>query len=150
MSGAGDVLLRASGVTVRFGGLVAINALDLDVREGEVFALVGPNGAGKTTLLNVLSGFVKPIGGTITIDGTALLALSPVERVGFGLRRSFQQELVVGDLTAAENIHAIADHVSKPGAAAAEVADRRFRATRCSTASAGASTRGTRRKSKRS
>jgi branched-chain amino acid transport system ATP-binding protein len=69
-------------------------------------------------LLNVLSGFVAPIEGTIVLNDALLLKLSPHRRVGIGLRRTFQQELVVDDLTTMENIQAIADHVSSDRASA--------------------------------
>ncbi len=80
--------------------------------------MIGPNGAGKTTLLNVLSGFVTPIKGMILLNETSLLGLSPRRRVSMGLRRTFQQELVVDELTALENIQAVADHVSADRASA--------------------------------
>src|SRR5581483_3980113 len=71
-----------------------------------------------TTLLNVLSGFVRPIKGTILLGDALLLGLSPRRRVSLGLRRTFQQELVVDELTAMENIQAVADHVSADYASA--------------------------------
>jgi branched-chain amino acid transport system ATP-binding protein len=84
----------------------------------KICGLIGPNGAGKTTLLNVLSGFVRPVEGSIVLNDAALLGLSPQRRVSLGLRRTFQQELVVDELTAMENIQAIADHVSADHASA--------------------------------
>jgi branched-chain amino acid transport system ATP-binding protein len=107
-----EALLAVETVSHRFGGLLAVNAASFSAPAGRITALIGPNGAGKTTLLNVLSGFVTPINGTIQLDGTALLGLSPRRRVALGLRRTFQQELVVDELTALENVRAIADHVS--------------------------------------
>ena len=103
-------MIRIESLTVQFGGVRPLDAL-----EGEFTApicgLIGPNGAGKTTLLNVLSGFVKPAKGTTWLDGTALTGLSPARRTALGLRRTFQQELVVDELTAYENVQAIADHI---------------------------------------
>jgi branched-chain amino acid transport system ATP-binding protein len=103
-------VIRIESVTVQFGGVRPLDAL-----EGEFTApicgLIGPNGAGKTTLLNVLSGFVRPVKGTTWLDGVALTGLSPARRTALGLRRTFQQELVVDELTADENIQAIADHI---------------------------------------
>jgi branched-chain amino acid transport system ATP-binding protein len=103
-------VIRIESLTVQFGGVRPLDAL-----EGEFTApicgLIGPNGAGKTTLLNVLSGFVRPVKGTTYLDGVALTGLSPARRTGLGLRRTFQQELVVDELTADENIQAIADHI---------------------------------------
>jgi branched-chain amino acid transport system ATP-binding protein len=103
-------MIRIENLTVQFGGIRPLDDLSGDLVE-PIVGLIGPNGAGKTTLLNVLSGFIKPVSGSISVDGLVVDGLSPVERVGRGIRRSFQQELVVEDLTAAENVLAIADHV---------------------------------------
>jgi branched-chain amino acid transport system ATP-binding protein len=110
-------MIKIDSLTVQFGGIKPLDALDADFAE-PICGLIGPNGAGKTTLLNVLSGFVAPINGTILMNDTALLALSPRRRVGIGLRRTFQQELVVDELTAEENIQAVADNVSADRAGA--------------------------------
>jgi branched-chain amino acid transport system ATP-binding protein len=104
-------MISINDLTVRFGGIRALDALDAELL-APICGLIGPNGAGKTTLLNVLSGFVRPYAGAIALDGITLLGLPPRRRVALGLRRTFQQELVVGELTAAENVRAIADHVS--------------------------------------
>lgn len=104
MMASPDWLLRASGVTVRFGGLVAINALDLDVREGEVFALVGPNGAGKTTLLNCVSGFVRPSEGALSFAGTDLLVLGRHQRATLGIARTFQNVQLFSSMTVLDNL----------------------------------------------
>ena len=69
---AGGPILVARGATMRFGGLVAVNAVDLDVHAGEIFGLIGPNGAGKTTLFRLLSGVYAPSAGTITLRGQAI------------------------------------------------------------------------------
>jgi len=110
-------MIQIDALTVQFGGIKPLDALDARF-EAPICGLIGPNGAGKTTLLNVLSGFVRPVEGAILLDDAALLKLSPHRRVGLGLRRTFQQELVVDDLTAMENIQAIADHLSGDRAAA--------------------------------
>ena len=104
-------MIQIDALTVQFGGIKPLDALDAQFK-APICGLIGPNGAGKTTLLNVLSGFVTPIEGTIRLNDLLLLKLSPHRRVGIGLRRTFQQELVVDDLTAMENVQAIADHVS--------------------------------------
>jgi branched-chain amino acid transport system ATP-binding protein len=104
-------MIKIDALTVQFGGIKALDALDAEFA-APICGLIGPNGAGKTTLLNVLSGFLTPLKGTILLDDIALLGLSARRRVGVGLRRTFQQELVVEELTAVENIQAIADHVS--------------------------------------
>jgi branched-chain amino acid transport system ATP-binding protein len=110
-------MIKIDALTVRFGGITPLDALDAQFA-APICGLIGPNGAGKTTLVNVLSGFVTPVSGTILLDDILLLALSPRRRVGIGLRRTFQQELVVDELTAMENIQAVADHVSSDRATA--------------------------------
>jgi branched-chain amino acid transport system ATP-binding protein len=110
-------MIKIDALTVQFGGIKALDALDAEFA-APICGLIGPNGAGKTTLLNILSGFLTPSKGTILLDDIALLALSARHRVGVGLRRTFQQELVVEELTAVENIQAIADHVSPARASA--------------------------------
>jgi branched-chain amino acid transport system ATP-binding protein len=110
-------MIKIDTLTVQFGGIKPLDALDAQF-VAPICGLIGPNGAGKTTLLNALSGFVTPIKGTILLNDTVLLGLSPRRRVGIGLRRTFQQELVVDELTTMENIQAIADHVSADRASA--------------------------------
>jgi len=97
-------------LTVQFGGVKPINELCAEL-SAPIAGLIGPNGAGKTTLLNVLSGFVQPKEGSVTVCDASLLALKPLQRVYFGLRRSFQTEQVVGDLSVVDNLAALADHV---------------------------------------
>ena len=113
-------MIRVVGLTVAFGGIRPLDDLDADltaVRAG----IIGPNGAGKTTLLDVISGFVRPVAGRIFLDDTRLEGLSPVRRAAIGLRRTFQQEQVVGKLTVWENVQATADHISTPGCAKREI-----------------------------
>jgi branched-chain amino acid transport system ATP-binding protein len=110
-------MIKIDALTVQFGGITPLDALDAQFG-APICGLIGPNGAGKTTLVNVLSGFVTPVQGTILLNDTMLLPLSPRHRVGIGLRRTFQQELVVDELTAIENVQAIADHVSADRASA--------------------------------
>ena len=110
-------MIGIDALTVQFGGIRALDSLDAEL-SAPICGLIGPNGAGKTTLINVLSGFVRPVNGTIRLNDTMLLALPPRRRVAIGLRRTFQQELVVDELTAAENVQAIADHVSADRASA--------------------------------
>ena len=109
-------------MTVRFGGIKPLDELDAEF-VAPICGLIGPNGTGKTTLLNVLFGFVTPIKGTILLNDTSLLGLSPRRRVSMGLRRTFQQELFVDKLTATENIQAVADHVSGNRASARRQVD---------------------------
>jgi branched-chain amino acid transport system ATP-binding protein len=103
-------MIRIEDLTVQFGGVRPLDGLSAEL-VAPIVGLVGPNGAGKTTLLNVLSGFVRPAAGLIEVDGCALLPLSPTARVRFGLRRTFQTEQVVEDLTVRDNVLALADHV---------------------------------------
>uniref|UniRef100_UPI003F243102 ATP-binding cassette domain-containing protein n=1 Tax=Rhizobium sp. F40D2 TaxID=3453141 RepID=UPI003F243102 len=103
-------MITIDNLVVQFGGVKPINELSA-VLAAPVAGLIGPNGAGKTTLLNVLSGFVRPAQGTVSLGAQALLPMTPLQRVRAGLRRSFQTEQVVEDLTVAGNIAAIADHV---------------------------------------
>ena len=82
----GDTVLEAKGVVMRFGGLTAVNDVDLVVREGEIVGLIGPNGAGKTTFFNCLTGMEVPTHGEITYRGTALSG-KPHEVTSAGLAR---------------------------------------------------------------
>ncbi|MDH6167502.1 branched-chain amino acid transport system ATP-binding protein [Variovorax boronicumulans] len=115
-------MIRIHDLTVAFGGVKAIDALSAEL-DAPVCGLIGPNGAGKTTLVNVLSGLVQPRAGTVAVNGADLLGLKPIERVRFGLRRSFQTEQVVEDLSVWDNVRALLDHVPHArGEAVAQVA----------------------------
>jgi branched-chain amino acid transport system ATP-binding protein len=103
-------MIEIKNLTVAFGAVTAIDALDA-VLDAPVCGLIGPNGAGKTTLVNVLSGFARVKSGNVMVDGNALLGMSTAQRVRFGLRRSFQTEQVVEDLSAWDNVQAMLDHV---------------------------------------
>ncbi len=72
-----DVLLSAKDLSVRFGGVLAVNNVSFDVRRGEVFTLIGPNGAGKTTVFNLISRIYNPTGGSIAFEGQPLTGLAP-------------------------------------------------------------------------
>ncbi len=104
MTSTSSPLLTIRGLTVRFGGLLAISELDMEIQEGQIFALVGPNGAGKTTVLNCISGFVKPAAGSITFAGTPLLPLGRYSRAGLGIGRTFQQLQLFTTMTVLENL----------------------------------------------
>lgn len=97
-------LLHVDGVDVRFGGVQALSAVSLDVRDGEVAALIGPNGAGKTTLFNVVSGFVRPHAGRVTFAGHDLVRLAPHEIAAVGLVRTFQKTSVFGGISTYDNV----------------------------------------------
>ncbi len=97
-------VLRACGVRKSFRGFHAVNGVDLDVAEGSVHALVGPNGAGKTTLFHLLTGFVKPSGGRILLDGRDITGLAPERVAALGVARSFQITTLFPELTALAHI----------------------------------------------
>lgn len=103
-------MINIRGLTVAFGAVTVIDGLDA-VFDAPVCGLIGPNGAGKTTLVNVISGFVRAKAGEVRIDGTPLLGLNTARRARMGLRRSFQTEQVVEDLSAWDNVQAMLDHV---------------------------------------
>src|SRR5690606_38261766 len=86
-----DVALSCRGVIKRFGGITAVNDVDLDLHRGQILGLIGQNGAGKTTLLDCISGFLPIEGGQITFDGQDITALAPSQRASLGLGRSFQE-----------------------------------------------------------
>lgn len=102
-------MISISSLTVRFGGVVPIDDLNLTLDVG-VNGLIGPNGAGKTTFFNVLTGFVKPAQGTVTAFGDDLLALPNFRRIRWGLRRTFQTEQAVAELTVLENVLTVLEH----------------------------------------
>ncbi len=97
-------MLEARGVTVRFGGLVAVDRLDLEVPDTGIFALVGPNGAGKTTLINALSRVCSIASGSVRVNGTDVLELLPHQVVSAGVARSFQRAELFPTLTVLENL----------------------------------------------
>lgn len=101
--------LAASGVTVRFGGVVALDDVDLRVEPGEVVGLIGPNGAGKTTFIDAVTGFVKPADGHVLLDGDRIDGWTVHRRVRAGLSRSFQSLELFEDMTIRENLRTAAD-----------------------------------------
>jgi branched-chain amino acid transport system ATP-binding protein len=97
-------LLSLGGVTRRYGGLVAVDTVDLDVAEGGVTAVIGPNGAGKTTLFNLVSGFQKPNAGRIVFAGEDITMRLPEQIAASGLVRTFQLVQLFQNLSVLENI----------------------------------------------
>src|SRR4051794_19327830 len=91
--------LGVDGITKRFGGLVALNAVSFSVARGEIVGIIGPNGAGKTTLFSVISGFMPPSEGSVHFDGEAIGGVSPDRLVRRGLMRSFQIVQTFADMT---------------------------------------------------
>ncbi len=96
-------LLETGGLTRRFAGLTAVDAVDLSVAEGSIHAVIGPNGAGKTTLFNLISGLVTPSGGTIRFAGQDITNLAVHRRAGLGMARTFQNIRIFASMTVLEN-----------------------------------------------
>ena len=92
-----EVDLQVRDVTVRFGGLVAVDSVSFDVTRGETFGVIGPNGAGKSTLLNAISGLVRVSGGTVHVVGAPVHGLRPDQRTRLGVGRTFQAAEVFND-----------------------------------------------------
>ncbi len=104
--------LTIEGLTVRFGSVVAVNDVSMEVRPGEVVGLIGPNGAGKTTLIDAVTGFVDVSEGSISLDGDRVDGLNASKRARLGLRRSFQSLELFEDVSVEENIRAGTDQGS--------------------------------------
>ncbi len=98
-------------LSVQFGGVKPIDGLSVKLTK-PIVGLIGPNGAGKTTLLNVLSGFVVPVQGSVSVDGRRVTGVAPHARTDMGLRRSFQTDQIADDLSLQENVQAAADHIA--------------------------------------
>jgi len=97
-------ILSVANVNKRFGGLKALNEVNLEIEAGKVHAIIGPNGAGKSTLLNCFVGRLEPDTGTVTFDGKSLLGIEPHEINQAGVSRVFQTPEIFGDLTLVENV----------------------------------------------
>jgi branched-chain amino acid transport system ATP-binding protein len=97
-------LLRAHEVSKRFGGIIALDAVSLEINQGEIFGLIGPNGAGKTTLFNTLTGLYAPSGGEVWLEDKALHRLKPHHIVAAGIARTFQNIRLFANMTALENV----------------------------------------------
>jgi len=97
-------LLGLSSVSVRFGGVTAVNQVDLTVAEGEIVGFIGPNGAGKTTLFDIISGFLRPDSGRLSFGGEDVTTWSADHRARAGMGRSFQDARIFPSMTVAENI----------------------------------------------
>jgi len=108
-------LIEVSDLTVRFGGVVPLDRMSVTFEEGTC-GLIGPNGAGKTTFFNVLSGFVKPVEGQITAFGEDLLKMTHYRRARWGVRRTFQTEQAIEELSVYDNVAMIHEHSKSTGA----------------------------------
>ena len=99
-----DAVLECRGVERRFGGLVAVTSVDMEIRQGEIFGLVGPNGSGKTTLTNAITGFYPPQEGRILLDGKDITGARPHKVAAMGLARTFQNLALFHGMSVLDNI----------------------------------------------
>ncbi|KYH37271.1 MAG: ABC transporter [Candidatus Hecatellales archaeon B24] len=98
------VILEVSGLTKRFGGLVAVNNLTFHIEKGEILGLIGPNGAGKTTVFNLITGFYRPDSGSIKLQGSDITGLKPHQISRKGVARTFQLVKPFSNMTVMENV----------------------------------------------
>jgi branched-chain amino acid transport system ATP-binding protein len=104
MKTSSEVVLRAEHLSIQFGGLRAVDDVNLTVRKGELYGLIGPNGAGKTTFFNLITGVYKPTSGRFFLCGEELTGKAPIEVNRRGIARTFQNIRLFGNLTVAENV----------------------------------------------
>jgi branched-chain amino acid transport system ATP-binding protein len=100
----GESLLQTTDLTVKFGGLTALDAVTFDIKRGEILGLIGPNGAGKTTCFNAITGVYRPTSGTVMFDGAPLGKIKRHEITRRGIARTFQNIRLWGEMTALENV----------------------------------------------
>ena len=108
--GSTENILELTSLTKRFGGLVAVDGVSLEIRRGEVFALIGPNGAGKTTLFNSVTGLFQPTSGTVVFDGRDITGSKPHQVAKLGIARTFQNIRLFDFMTALDNVR-VGHHV---------------------------------------
>lgn len=120
-------ILKTEQLTKQFGGLIAVNNIDLEVKSGEILGVIGPNGAGKTTLFSLVGGFIKPTSGRVWFDGTEITGQLPHKICQAGLARTFQMPKPFPQLTVLQNIivgaHNRYDDTDKAEDVAQEVAE---------------------------
>lgn len=104
MSQSAKTLLEVSNLTMRFGGLLAVDGVSFELHDKEVFAIIGPNGAGKTTVFNCIGGFYRPTGGSIRLDGESIEGKASHVVARKGLVRTFQNVRLFKQLTVLENL----------------------------------------------
>ena len=108
-------LLEVDEISVRFGGIIALDGLSFEIDEGQILGLIGPNGAGKTTMFNVVSRIYDPTGGRLTFDGVDLLEVPAHGIAGTGIARSFQNLALFPSMTLLQNTMTGAHHRGKVG-----------------------------------
>ena len=101
---AGDTLLDVNQILMQFGGLKALNLVDMKVVQGSVHGLIGPNGSGKSTMMNVLTGIYKPTAGNVSFSGAVISGRTPSQIALGGVARTFQNVQLFGEMTATENV----------------------------------------------
>jgi branched-chain amino acid transport system ATP-binding protein len=112
-------VIEVDNLTVRFGGVTPLDNVSLKFEKGTC-GLIGPNGAGKTTFFNVLSGFVRPSSGTVTAYGEDLLGMAHYRRARWGLRRTFQTEQAIEELSVFDNVAMVQEHSKQTGSSRRE------------------------------
>ena len=108
-------ILKLGRITQEFGGLRALDSIDLTVTEGQIFGIIGPNGAGKTTLFNIITGIYVPIEGTIHFRGEELKAISPHKVAKLGIGRTFQNIRLFNKLSVIDNVRVGSHAINKSG-----------------------------------
>src|SRR6478735_3996874 len=117
--GVGENIVEVRNLTVKFGGLTALDDVSFDIRRGEILGLIGPNGAGKTTCFNTMSGIYRPTSGSVLFDGRPIGAVKRNQITRLGIARTFQNIRLFSDMTALENVVVGTDarhRTSVPGA----------------------------------
>jgi branched-chain amino acid transport system ATP-binding protein len=107
-------LLRVQGLTQRFGGLTAVDGVDLDIYAGQIFSVIGPNGAGKTTVFNLITGIYEPTAGDILFQGLSVAGKRPDQVLRRGITRTFQNIRLFNNMTVLENV-LVGQHIKMPG-----------------------------------
>ncbi len=107
-------LLEVRGLVQRFGGLTAVDGVDLDIHKGQIYSIIGPNGAGKTTVFNLITGIYKPTAGQILFEGSSVTGLHPDHMVRRGITRTFQNIRLFNNMTVLENV-LVGEHTQMPG-----------------------------------
>lgn len=97
-------VLETRNLTIRFGGLVAVNSVDMQLKPSEILCIIGPNGAGKSTLLNMISGVYKPTEGSVHLEGNDITGMAPHNVTAAGVARTFQSSRLFDDLTLLDNV----------------------------------------------